>query len=85
MILSQLEVTGAEVYSVSLADKLIERGHRVFIVSDTLTRKTKAEYIKAPISNRSLSHRIKNSFFLYKLENFAIILFCFSKLFTRFV
>jgi peptidoglycan/xylan/chitin deacetylase (PgdA/CDA1 family) len=67
MILSQLEVTGAEVYSVSLADKLIERGHRVFIVSDTLTRKTKAEYIKAPISNRSFSYRIKNSIFLYKL------------------
>lgn len=38
MMLSQLEVTGAEVYSVAKAEKLIDRGHAVFIISDTLTK-----------------------------------------------
>lgn len=66
MTLSQLEVTGAEVYSVTLADKFIERGHNVFIISDTLTKKTKAEYISAPLSKRSLSYRIKNTVFIYR-------------------
>jgi peptidoglycan/xylan/chitin deacetylase (PgdA/CDA1 family) len=66
MTLSQLEVTGAEVYAVSLADKFIERGHKVFIISDTLTKKTKAEYISLPLSNRTISNRIKNSVKLYR-------------------
>lgn len=66
MTLSQLEVTGAEVYSVTLADKFIERGHKVFIISDTLTKKTKAEYIPAPLSKRTLLYRIKNSIFIYR-------------------
>ncbi|MHB8904684.1 MAG: polysaccharide deacetylase family protein [Melioribacteraceae bacterium] len=66
MTLSQLEVTGAEVYSVTLADKFIERGHKVFIISDTLTKKTKAEYTHAPLSKRTLIYRIKNSIFIYR-------------------
>lgn len=66
MTLSQLEVTGAEVYSVSVANKLIELGHKVFIVSDTLTlaHKTKAVYTPAPLSNRSIPSRIKNTIWL---------------------
>ena len=43
MALSQLEVTGAEVYGVTLADELIKRGNKVYIVSDTLTKPTDAE------------------------------------------
>ena len=66
MTLSQLEVTGAEVYSVTLADKFIERGHKVFIISDTLTKKTKAKYISAPLSKRTLSYRIKNVILIYR-------------------
>ncbi len=66
MTLSQLEVTGAEVYSVTLADKFIERGHKVFIISDTLTKKNNAEYIPAPISKRTLFYRIKNVIFIYR-------------------
>lgn len=66
MTLSQLEVTGAEVYALSLADKLIERGHKVFIISDTLTKRTKAEYIALPLTKRSFLYRIKNSIFLYR-------------------
>lgn len=66
MVLSQLEVTGAEVYAASITDKLIERGHKVFIVSDTLTKKTKAEYTPVPISKRTFFYRIKNSIFLFR-------------------
>ena len=68
MTLSQLEVTGAEVYSVSIANKLLELGHKVFIVSDTLTtaHKTKAVYIPAPLSKRSIPYRIKNTIWLIK-------------------
>ncbi|MBA4407386.1 polysaccharide deacetylase [bacterium] len=66
MTLSQLEVTGAEVYALSLADKFIERGHKVFIISDTLTKKTKAKYISLPLTKRNLLYRIKNSVSLYR-------------------
>ena len=58
MALSQLEVTGAEVYGVTLADELIKRGNKVYIVSDTLTKPTKAKYIKIEFNKRSLAQRI---------------------------
>ena len=63
MTLSQLEVTGAEVFAVSIADELISRGHKVFIISDTLTKKTQAQFISTPISKRTLLFRIKNILF----------------------
>ncbi|MCL4549078.1 MAG: polysaccharide deacetylase family protein [Bacteroidetes bacterium] len=68
MTLSQLEVTGAEVYSVSVANKLLELGHNVFIASDTLTTayKTKAVYVTAPLSKRTIPYRIKNTIWLIK-------------------
>lgn len=58
MALSQLEVTGAEVYGVTLADELIKRGNNVYIVSDTLTKSTKAEYFKIEFNKRSFGERI---------------------------
>lgn len=58
MALSQLEVTGAEVYGVTLADELIKRGNKVYIVSDTLTKPTKAEYIKIEFNKRSFGQRV---------------------------
>ncbi|MBI5730379.1 MAG: polysaccharide deacetylase family protein [Ignavibacteriales bacterium] len=66
MTLSQLEVTGAEVFAVSIADELISRGNKVFIISDTLTKKTQARYIPVPLSKRTLLFRIKNVIFLKK-------------------
>lgn len=60
MALSQLEVTGAETYAVTLANKYIENGNKVFILSDTLTKKTTAEYIKFPFTKRKLIDRIIN-------------------------
>ena len=44
MALSQRELTGAEVFAVTIANELIARGHKVIIVSDTLTAPTKAEF-----------------------------------------
>lgn len=58
MALSQLEVTGAEVYAVNLASELIKRGNNVYIVSDTLTKKTEAEYFKIEFNKRKLLERI---------------------------
>ncbi|MGL5049063.1 MAG: polysaccharide deacetylase family protein [Fusobacteriaceae bacterium] len=60
MVLSQLEVTGAEVYAVTLADQLIKNGNRVLIASDTLTKKTEAEYIKIEFNKRSLIKRYQH-------------------------
>ncbi len=65
MALSQLEITGAEVYATTIADELIERGNKVYIVSDTLTTPTKAEYIKLEFNKRSLFKRIEHIKFLY--------------------
>ncbi|MBS1913163.1 MAG: polysaccharide deacetylase family protein [Bacteroidetes bacterium] len=64
LTLSQLEVTGAELYSVLLADSLIERGDRAIIVSDTLTRSTNADYVPLDINNRSLFNRARHVRFL---------------------
>ena len=58
MALSQLEVTGAEVYGVTLADELIERGNKVFIISDTLTKVTRAKYQKIEFNKRGIFNRI---------------------------
>lgn len=54
MVLSQIEVTGAEVYAATISDRLIEKGHKVFIVSDTLTVSTKAKYFPMPLNNRRI-------------------------------
>jgi peptidoglycan/xylan/chitin deacetylase (PgdA/CDA1 family)/glycosyltransferase involved in cell wall biosynthesis len=67
LILSQLEVTGAEAYAVSLADYLIRRGHKVTIVSDTLTLKTSAQYLKMDLNHRSFPNRLKHIYLLSKL------------------
>jgi peptidoglycan/xylan/chitin deacetylase (PgdA/CDA1 family)/glycosyltransferase involved in cell wall biosynthesis len=60
MALSQLEVTGAEVYAAQLADALVERGHRVFILSDTFTKSTKAVFTPLPFNERSWRARWRN-------------------------
>lgn len=67
MALSQLEVTGAEVYSVTLSDELIRRGNNVIIVSDTLTKESKAKYIKLEFNKRGLGERINQVKTLLKI------------------
>ncbi|MEG0300005.1 polysaccharide deacetylase family protein [Cetobacterium sp.] len=67
MALSQLEVTGAEVYGTVLSDELIRRGNRVFIVSDTLTKPTNAPYEKIEFNKRKLKNRISQVAKLLKI------------------
>ncbi|MBC2851913.1 polysaccharide deacetylase family protein [Cetobacterium sp. 8H] len=67
MALSQLEVTGAEVYGTVLSDELIRRGNRVFIVSDTLTKPTNAPYEKIEFNKRKLKNRISQVTKLLKI------------------
>lgn len=66
MTLSQLEVTGAEIYAVTVANKLVEEGHKVFIMSDTLTASTSAQYIPVPFNKRGYLNRIKQVIALVK-------------------
>lgn len=64
MALSQLEVTGAEVYAATLTDRFVKKGHKVYIVSDTLTKKTLGEYHKLEFNKRSIPGRIRQVRFL---------------------
>ncbi|GAA3543908.1 polysaccharide deacetylase family protein [Zobellella aerophila] len=57
MALSQLEVTGAEVYATTVGDELIRRGHRVFYVSDTLTKAHLGRYFRLRFNKRSIPRR----------------------------
>ncbi|MGL5088728.1 MAG: polysaccharide deacetylase family protein [Cetobacterium sp.] len=67
MALSQLEVTGAEVYGTVLSNELIKRGNNVYIVSDTLTKPTNAQYRKIEFNRRKLSDRINQVKALLKI------------------
>jgi len=58
MALSQLEVTGAEVYATTLGDELIARGHQVWYVSDTFTRPVRGVYIPLAFNKRSIPRRL---------------------------
>jgi peptidoglycan/xylan/chitin deacetylase (PgdA/CDA1 family)/glycosyltransferase involved in cell wall biosynthesis len=57
MALSQLEVTGAEVYATTVGDELTRRGHKVFYVSDTLTKPHQGDYFKLRFNKRSVPRR----------------------------
>ncbi len=57
MALSQLEVTGAEVYATTVGNELTARGHNVHYVSDTLTKPFKGDYFKLRFNKRSISRR----------------------------
>ena len=57
MALSQLEVTGAEVYATTAGDELSQRGHNVFYVSDTLTKPHQGPFFKLRFNKRSIPRR----------------------------
>lgn len=63
-LLSQVELTGAEVYAVDLTDELIKRGHSCYIVSDKIHKRTKASFIPLPIHNASFARRLRSIIFL---------------------
>ena len=58
MALSQLEVTGAEVYATTVGDELSRRGHHVVYVSDTLTKPHTGPFFKLRFNKRSLLRRL---------------------------
>lgn len=55
-LLSQVELTGAEVHAVHLAEALQKQGHGSYLISDELHMKTQVPFISLPI------HRAKGSF-----------------------
>ncbi len=67
-VLSQTQLTGAEVYATTLADALMEQGHQVTVVSDRLHKSTQAKVIAQPISKRSWPWRIRNFLMLLRLQ-----------------
>ncbi|ANT66083.1 polysaccharide deacetylase family protein [Aeromonas hydrophila] len=67
MALSQLEVTGAEVYATTVGNELTRRDHQVFYVSDTLTKPTLGEVFKLRFNKRSILRRFWHVFYLIYL------------------
>lgn len=57
MALSQLEVTGAEVYATSIGNVLASRGHKLFYISDTLTKEHQGAFFKLRFNKRSILRR----------------------------
>lgn len=57
MALSQLEVTGAEVYATTVGNQLTKRGHTVHYVSDTLTKQFLGKFFKLRFNKRSIPRR----------------------------
>ena len=66
-VLSQFEVTGAEVYAVTVASAQRRHGHTVSIVSDKLHIPFDGIFIPQPISKRSYLQRFQNIKFLIRL------------------
>jgi len=67
MALSQLEVTGAEVYAVEIGETLIDRGHNLFFVSDTLTKKIRGKFIPLAFNKRNIFQRFDQIIKLIKI------------------
>ena len=66
-VLSQHEVTGAETYAATLIAEQAREGHRVTVVSDTLTTDVEAEYLPMRIGQRDYLQRLRNILALRRL------------------
>jgi peptidoglycan/xylan/chitin deacetylase (PgdA/CDA1 family)/UDP-N-acetylglucosamine:LPS N-acetylglucosamine transferase len=66
-VLSQFEVTGAEVYAVTVATAQRRHGHTVTIVSDNLHLPFDGVFISQPIGKRSYLQRFQNIKFLIRI------------------
>ena len=76
MTLSQLEVTGAEVYAVTIGNELSKRGHNVVYASDTLSKPTIGKYIAIAFNKRSPQRRLWHILqltWIIKRENIQIV------------
>ncbi|MDC5822029.1 polysaccharide deacetylase family protein [Vibrio europaeus] len=73
MALSQLEVTGAEVYATTVGNELTARGHNVHYVSDTLTKPFKGEFFKLRFNKRSIPRRFWHvTYLIYLIKKHKI-------------
>ncbi len=64
MLLSQTEITGAEVHAVQLGQWLSEEGHQVHLISDTLNVATNLPFTKRAIHPKGFFNRLSNFIFL---------------------
>ncbi|MCL9780368.1 glycosyltransferase [Vibrio sp. S4M6] len=73
MALSQLEITGAEVYATTLGNELSDRGHNVHYVSDTLTKPHKGPFYRLKFNKRSIPRRLWHvGFLVYIIKKYKI-------------
>lgn len=63
-LLSQISVTGAESYAITLGEWLTSQGHQVSVISNTLNLPTKLPFISREIHTQSAVVRFKNILFL---------------------
>ncbi|GMQ47937.1 polysaccharide deacetylase family protein [Vibrio sp. 10N] len=76
MALSQLEVTGAEVYATTVGNELTARGHNVFYVSDTLTKPHNGDFFSLRFNKRSVPRRfwhVGYLIYLIKKHNIQLV------------
>ncbi|EPE37977.1 polysaccharide deacetylase family protein [Candidatus Photodesmus anomalopis] len=76
MALSQLEITGAEVYATTIGNTLTNRGHNIHYVSDTLTKSHEGKFHKLNFNKRSIIHRLYHLIyllFLIKKHNIQLV------------
>ncbi|MGL5291171.1 MAG: glycosyltransferase, partial [Vibrionaceae bacterium] len=76
MALSQLEVTGAEVYATTVGNSLTARGHNVFYVSDTLTKPHIGPFFSLRFNKRSVPRRfwhVAYLLYLIKKNNIQVV------------
>ncbi|MEK6772296.1 MAG: polysaccharide deacetylase family protein [Bdellovibrionota bacterium] len=59
-LLSQIELTGAEVYAVTLAEWQKKSGHDVFICTDELHQKTNIDFFQLPVHRTTMWTRGKS-------------------------
>ncbi|WP_039954453.1 polysaccharide deacetylase family protein [Vibrio caribbeanicus] len=73
MALSQLEVTGAEVYATTVGNQLTKRGHSVYYVSDTLTKPYTGQFFKLRFNKRSIPRRFWHvAYLIYLIKKHKI-------------
>lgn len=84
-ILSQIELTGAEAYALTLADWLASQGHEVHLVSNQLHLPFRGQFHPREIHTSSTLTRIKNVFFLRHLirEKEIQVVHCHSRAAVR--
>ena len=77
-VLSQVEMTGAEAYAVTLSEWLIDQGCEVHIVSNRLHTPTRAPFTSRDIHGSGWWNRLQNILFLRRFiqENKIKVVHC---------